>query len=570
MRLTGWLMALALVAACSATDDPTTFAAPDEPAPASPMPATVRAQPVPAPPENPRSPNIVLVLMDDFSMDLLQTMRSAERMQRLGASYRHAYVVDSLCCVSRASLLTGQYPHQTGVLTNTANTPNRFGPVGGWEAFDTYGNGRRSVNVRLRDAGYRTGYIGKYLNQYELRPNQPTPVPPPGWTDWQVFFGSAYDGWDFWSTETRDDGTVVPRFHEAAPAWAPDVEKDATYATNVMADQALEFIEDSAEDGSPYFLEIAPFGPHARVNPYPHYEGDPRYPPAFADRPGHGRKGGNCGLVRCADLDIEDLVGFDDDRTDNAPRWKDGTVAPAWRTNEQRLTRGMAVSGLRNRARMVASIDRMVTDVLDAVDDNTYVVLTSDNGFHLGQHQLGGGKGTPYESDVHVPLLVVGPGVEPGERQEMVSNLDLAPTFEHLAGLEPARYRSGLSFVPTLRDQRINRRGHVVFEHTWAPTLGSDPDRGYAGGTLDIIPSYVAARNRKGLLVRVDLDNSWEGTRYAWEFYDYREDAFERRNSFADPDNAEEITRLRGVIDRFDRCAKHTRNKAVPSHCRWL
>ena len=76
-------------------------------------------------------------------------------------------------------------------------------------------------------------------------------------------------------------------------------------------------------------------------------------------------------------------------------------------------------------------------------------MLTSDNGFHLGQNGLGRGKGTPYDTDVRVPLLVTGPGVVPGTRQEVTSNIDLAPTFEELAGLAPAPYRSGLSLVPT-------------------------------------------------------------------------------------------------------------------------
>ena len=566
--LVGWLASLAIVAACTGPTDLGTFAAPSE-APGSPLPAKIQAPP-PEPPKNEGTPNIVLVLMDDFSMDLLQTMRSARRMEQLGASYRHAYVVDSLCCVSRASLMTGQYPHQTGVRTNSANTPNRVGPVGGWQAFNEYGNGKRSFSVRLRDAGYRTGFIGKYLNEYELRPDQPTPEPPPGWTDWQVFFGSAYDGWDFWSTETLEDGTVVPRFHEAAPEWAPDLEKDAGYATNVMADQALEFIEERTEDGEPYFLEVAPFGPHSRTNKDPHYAGDPRFPPAFADRPGHGKKGGNCGLVRCADLTVDDLVGFDDDNADNAPRWENGDKAPAWRPRDLRVPKWQAQGTLRNRARMVQSIDRMVERLLDAVDDNTYVVLTSDNGFHIGQHQLGMSKGTPYDSDVRVPLLVVGPGVVPGARQEMVSNLDLASTFEELAGLAAARYRSGLSLVPTLRDPRINRRDRVVFEHTWGPSLSSDPDRAFASGVLGLVPSYVAVRGRNGLLVRVDLDHEWETTSYAWEYYDYRDAPYERRNAFADPENADEIARLRKVIDRFDECSKHTRNRPVPANCRWL
>ena len=75
-------------------------------------------------------PNIVLVVVDDLSVDLLQTMRSPQVMRRAGASYSHAFVTDSLCCVSRASLFTGQYPHQTGVRTNTSNEGRSS--LGGW------------------------------------------------------------------------------------------------------------------------------------------------------------------------------------------------------------------------------------------------------------------------------------------------------------------------------------------------------------------------------------------------------------------------------------------------------
>ena len=194
----------------------------------SPAPGAVtEAKPLPPAPRvaparlDPHDPNIVLVLMDDFSLDLLQTMRNAERMRETGASYPQSYVVDSLCCVSRASIFTGQYPHQTGVLTNTANTPNPVGPIGGWEAFETYGNTERSVNVRLQKAGYTTGFIGKYLNEYSYVPGGEVPDPPPGWSEWEVIFGSAYDGWEFESTYV-EDGLVHVREHPAPPASASD------------------------------------------------------------------------------------------------------------------------------------------------------------------------------------------------------------------------------------------------------------------------------------------------------------------------------------------------------------
>jgi len=149
--------------------------------PSAPEPKALPPAPQVAPTKiDPHDPDIVLVLMDDFSLELLQTMRNAERMREAGASYPHSYVVDSLCCVSRASIFTGQYPHQTGVLTNTANTPNPIGPIGGWEAFETNGNTERSVNVRLQQAGYTTGFIGKYLNEYAYVPGGELPDPPPG------------------------------------------------------------------------------------------------------------------------------------------------------------------------------------------------------------------------------------------------------------------------------------------------------------------------------------------------------------------------------------------------------
>jgi N-acetylglucosamine-6-sulfatase len=523
----------------------------------------------------PERPNMVLILMDDFSMDLLKTMRHAKEMARRGASYPNAFVVDSLCCVSRASLMTGQFPHQTGVLTNSANMPNEYGPIGGWQAFSAYGNLERSVNVRLQEHGYATGFVGKYLNEYELRPGRPAPPIPPGWTDWNAVLGSAYGGWGFVSTYV-DDGELRVRRHRAPPLEASDQEKDDAYAGAVTSGLALDFIRRHQPDEAPYLLEIAPYAPHGRVSRHASYPGDPVFPPAFRDRPRPGHPQGNCGAVRCDDLGLRELPGYGDDVADNAPRWPDGTVAPAWRPEAPHSHAATWIGQVRDRARMVQSIDRMLGRVLAAVDDNSYVVLTSDNGFHLGQHGLGGGKGTAYDSDVHVPLLVVGPDVLPGARHDLVTNIDLAPTFEDLAGLQPAAYRSGRSLTPSLLDrpddgsagQVLAERDTVIIEHTWAPSLAGDPDQPSTGGNIDLIPSYVAARSRTGLLVRLDLDPGWQTTSWAWEYYDYRVVGWERTNAYADPRYAGEVAALRRAITRFDRCGSFTRDDAVPPRCR--
>ena len=513
-------------------------------------------------------PNVVLVVMDDVSTELLATMRHAQRMVRAGASYDRSYVVDSLCCVSRASLLTGQYPHQTGVRTNTANTPNPVGPLGGWEAFEAHGNLTRSVNVRLQRAGWETGFVGKFLNQYEYVPGGLLPPVPTGWSSWQPVFGTAYDGWDFDVMTADAAGTRVE--HVAAPPeWAGEEEKDAAYAGTVIADRAVDFIREHEAGTAPYLLAVAPYAAHSRTTLEPHYPGDPGFPPAFADRPTATRPG-NCGLVRCADLDARDLPGWADDQADNGPVRADGTPAAQWRPALGAPDHHRATAALRSRAQMVQSVDRMLGRILDAVGPDTYVVLTSDNGFHLGQHGLGAGKGTAFDSDVRVPLVVTGPAVRPGERHGLVSNLDLAPTLEQLAGLRPAAYRSGESLLPDLVSPSGDGRRFTFLEHTWAPSLGLDPDASYAGGTMDDIPSYVAVRSRRALLVRYDLDPSWEGVDHAWELYDYADVGWERRNSWADPGSRRLVARLTDRLERFYTCGSVTGDAAVPAGCRGL
>jgi arylsulfatase A-like enzyme len=515
-----------------------------------------------APARAARRPNIVLVLMDDFSMDLWASMRHGRRMAARGASYRNAYVVDSLCCVSRSSTLTGQYPHQTGVLLNTPNTSKGPGPLGGWNAFRAYRNGERSFNVRLRRGGYTTGYVGKFLNLYNPPKGGRRAVRPPGWSEWRPVFASAYKGWGF--SMLRRDGRVqrfgIPR------ASASRATKDRTYAGTVISRTALDFIRRHRGDRRPWFLQVAPYATHNTVGGRA-WRGEPAFPPAFADRPSPQRPGGNCGPVACRRFGASGLPAFGDRIADNRPYWGNGRRAPSWRPARDRVGRRTAATSRRNRARMAQSIDRMVGRIRRATGPNTYVVLTSDNGFHLGQHGMGKGKGLPYDSDVRVPLVVTGPGVARGTRREVVSNIDLAATFEDLAGVRTPAYRSGRSFAATLTDPALVRRRYAFFEHTWAKSLG-DPDRSFAGGTMDRIPSYVAVRDRDGLLVRLDLDRRWSRARYAWEYYDYRDAPFERTNTFTVASKQADVRRLRRKLVAFLSCRSARRFEAVPRDCR--
>ena len=506
-------------------------------------------------------PNIVVIVLDDFSSDLVQTMRSAQAMKRAGASYPHSFVTDSLCCVSRSSFFTGQYPHQTGVRTNTSDQGTST--LGGWPAFDVHGNPERSFNVRLQEAGYTTGFVGKFLNEYEWSPGRALPPAVPGWSTFNTVFGSAYDGWDFASTTVTDQRLAVEQ-HPAPPATATAAEKDAAYAGTFIGDRALDFIRTGNAGDAPWFLQVSVYAPHNRTQPQGHYPGDPLFPPMFRDRTGER----SCGRVACRKLTVKDLPGFGDDRSDNRPRTRNGKPARAWNTAGG-LSAAVAVRDLRDRARMSQSADRLVQQVLAEAGPDTYVVLTSDNGFHLGQLGLGRGKGTPYDTDVRVPLLVTGPGVVPGVRKEVASNIDLASTFEELAGVRSPDYRAGASLVPTFGRPDLVQRQYAFLEHTQQTLATKDPDGAFTGSELDRIPSFTAVRSRTALLVRFDLDPSRKGTSWGYEFYSYRRHAYEKKNSFANPRRRAEISVLMKRLKGFDDCTA-TGDEAFTDACRAL
>ena len=478
----------------------------------------------------PRRPNIVLIVLDDASLNVVAMMRNVRAMSRRSATFRNTFVADSFCCPSRAAMFTGLPPHLNGVLTNTSGGP---GPDrGGWAAFKSHGNLSRSYNVSIRRAGYRTGFVGKYLNGYNVRVRDGRRLPPPrvpGWDDFEALLAAAYTGWGFRRTFGPGDRLRMRLVRKPARSAPPRV-KDRSYVQTVITRRALHLIHTYRRAAAPYFLQVSTYAPHGSiVRAWPD---EPIYPAAFADRPSRARPGGNCGLRSCFSLSTRDLIGYRDPPADNRPVMLlpgGGTrVTRSWRP---RLTMSdsVALGAFRERARMVQSVDRMVGRIRAAVGRNTYVILTSDNGYHIGQHSLNGGKGAPYDSDTRVPLIVEGPGVKPGPRYQFISNIDLASTLETLAGLEPSDFRVGTSFAPSLSRPRARGHRFVFIQHTQNLANRNDPDA--KPWEVDKFPSYQAVRSRRGLLVRVDLNSSLRGKRYVWELYRY-DRPWEDRNVF--------------------------------------
>ncbi|MEV0459730.1 sulfatase family protein [Catellatospora methionotrophica] len=377
-------------------------------------------------------PNVILILTDDLAWNLVQYMPQVQRLQRDGMTFTNYTVTDSLCCPSRSSIFTGKFPHDTGVFTNG-------GTDGGFAVFKGRGNESNTFATALQAKGYATAMMGKYLNGYLPADTQGGSLPyvPPGWSDWRV----AGNGYPEYNYDLNENHTVV--HYGNSPA---------DYLTDVVSGKGSSFIQNAVAANKPFLLEIATFAPHGPFTPAPE--------------------------------DLTDFPGLTAPRTPafnklpaNAPGWLAGN-APL--TAAQKTT---IDTNFRKRAQSVQAVDRMIGDLradlaASGVADNTYLVFTSDNGFHMGEYRLTSGKQTAFDTDVRVPLIVVGPGVAAGStRPEIVQNIDLAPTFQRIGGADVASAVNGRSLLPLLNGEpAANWRTASLIEHHGPGQDADDPD----------------------------------------------------------------------------------------------
>jgi len=465
-----------LVAACKAKNP--SFGQPQE-SPSQPTEEQPLLAPPPPPahPAAPGSPNIVFILTDDLSMNLLQFMPHVLQMQKDGVTFANYFVTDSLCCPSRSSIFTGRYPHDTGVFKNV-------GKEGGYLVFRARGNEQSTFATALSAAGYRTAFLGKYLNGYE--PEQHHPIAP-GWNTW-VVAGNGYLGFHY---VFNQDGQLVPHGF-----------KPQDYLTDVVADLAVRFIKQKS--GVPFFIEIATFAPHAPYTPAP-----------------------------------RDANAFPDLRAPRTPAYNapHDASAPHWLAEHVALTQAdmdLIDKAFRKRAQSVLAVDKMIGELQAAVAaigqaKNTYFIFSSDNGYHMGEYRLMPGKMTAYDTDIRVPLIVTGPGVPSGRTvEEIVENVDLCPTFTELASAAAPANVDGVSLVPLLHGQGAKEwRSVALVEHHGPVRELRDPD-------LPSVRSgnpttYEAIRSRTALYVEYA-----DGEK---EYHDLTTDPDELRNTFSSLSN---------------------------------
>ncbi|MFD8572363.1 sulfatase-like hydrolase/transferase [Streptomyces sp. NPDC059639] len=448
----------------------------------------------------PRHPNIVWVLTDDLSSDLVNYMPHVKEMRKDGLSFTDYTVTDSLCCPSRSSLFTGKFPHNTGVFTNTP-------PDGGFQTFHEKGNESKTFATALQKQGYRTAMMGKYLNGYEpdMTVDGEKNYVPPGWNEWDVA-GNGYKEYDY---TLNQNGRTVGYQHD------PD-----DYLTDVVSGKGQDFIEKSVQDKKPFVLDISTFAPHGPATPAPEDED------------------------RFTDLKLPRPPAFDRTPTD----------APQWLKDKKSFTPRQIkkiTKTYRKRVRAVQAVDRMIGDLQEklkkeGVYDDTVFAFASDNGFHMGQYRLMPGKQTAFDTDVNVPLIVTGPGVARGATTDAVaSNIDICPTFTELGGGEPDPRADGRSLVPLFEGETPEDWPKTALvEHHGPDNSPKDPDKPRKGSGNP--PSYEALRTDR--YTYVAYRNG------AHEYYDRAKDPDMLHNVYARL-FAETKARLTSTLEKMRDCA---------------
>jgi len=369
-------------------------------------------------------PNILFILTDDLDAKL-GTLQYMPHLQQLlvsqGLMFNDFLIDTPLCCPSRSSFLRGQYVHNHQVYTNGP-------PLGGFQQFDQLQHENSTLATWLQQAGYRTALFGKYLNGYPYPDNRG--YIPPGWTDWlSPVKGSPYKEFNY---TMNDNG----KFEDHGQG-------QNDYMTDVLSQKADDFIRASTSDSHPFFLYLATYAPHEPATPAP----------------------------RAANL-FSNLIA------PRTPSFNEADVSdkpPALAADP--LLNGGQIANLdqlyRDRVRSMQTVDEMLARLINTLQetgqlDNTYIIFTSDNGYHLGQHRLMSGKGTPYEEDIVVPLIVRGPNVQADAALDgyVSGNIDIAPTVADLAGVVPPSYVDGRSLVPLFSAQRPPqsdwRQGYLI------------------------------------------------------------------------------------------------------------
>ncbi|MBN2813600.1 MAG: sulfatase [Bacteroidales bacterium] len=449
-----------------------------------------------------RPKNIVFILSDDHRYDYMSFLKKIpwletpqmDRMVADGAYIRNAFVTTALSSPSRASILTGMYSHNHKVVDNSAPLPS------GLTFFPEY----------LQQAGYRTAFFGKW------HMGNDTGDPQPGFDHWEGFRGQG----EYWNPRINTNGKWIQY-------------GDSAYVTDLLTQHAIEFMKNQPAD-KPFFIYLSHKGVHAEFSPATRHKG------SYADKE----------LVLPASYGVPQYgippLPSIDSLTGKAASGKDyygEHMMPDWVKNQRESWHGVDYSyhgrpwdvQVRNYCETLRSVDESIGAILDylkaeGLEENTLVIYMGDNGFAWGEHGLID-KRQFYEESVRVPMLVYCPGMlKPGTVIEnMIQNVDIAPTMLDYAGLAKPAQMVGYSFIPLLKGEKIPWRNEIFYEYYWEYDFPQTP-------------TMHGVRTDRYKYIR--YHGVWDTN----EFYDLQDDPAETRNLIALPEHQQIIRQMNKAL----------------------
>ncbi|XP_036145142.1 N-acetylglucosamine-6-sulfatase isoform X2 [Monomorium pharaonis] len=308
---------------------------------------------------------------------------------RQGAIFTNCFVASPICCPNRASILTGRYQHNHLTVNNS---------IAGGCSNARWQQSREPATFAalLRFAGYKTFYAGKYLNQYGNEKVGGAAHVPTGWDWWAGLIGNS----KYYDYSLSINGTERKYGNSSSD-----------YLTDVISNLAVDFIKGHFAD-QPFLMVLAPPAPHAPFTP--------------ADR--HNGKYNGTKAKRTPNF--------------NVPIHKD----KHWLVKEGPTPLPDDILPkldeiYRRRWEALLAVDELVKNVHNLLEErnllkDTYFIYTSDNGYHIGQFSMPMDKRQPYETDIRVPLLISGPGIEPSTIAAPVSSVDIFATLLNIADVK--------------------------------------------------------------------------------------------------------------------------------------
>lgn len=486
-------------------------------------------------------PNIIYIMSDDHDADGISAYNKSfiktphlDRIAKEGVLFKRAFVGNSICSPARATLLTGQHSHKNGVKDNRTNfDPNKI-----------------TMPKLLQQAGYQTALVGKWhLHTY-----------PAGFDYWKILPGQGL---------YHDPRMITMN---------GDTITDKGYATDIITNEAINWIN-NRDPSKPFLLLVHHKAPHRNWVPLLKYlqvtskQHFPEPPTLAADMSKHGKawQGQKMAILEdmtlCTDLKIDPSFIIDIPElkpNDNEVRGYNATFNRIPEAERDALKKIYAERGKlvrlhyndKNKLRQlkyqwymqdymacIASVDENVGRLLDHLDKtglakNTLIMYTGDQGFYLGENGWFD-KRWAYDVSMQAPLLMRWPGViKPGSiNNELVQNIDFAPTILDAAGVAVPDWMQGLSLKPILSGKQKSLPRKNLYYHYYEYPIDH------------YVSPHIAARgDRYKLIYFYDVNE--------WEFYDVITDPAEQKNLIKSATHQQQIKKSKELLlklrDQYD------------------